>query len=195
VDSRYSSLSTGPASSPQIGSGEVDDLVAASVEDGFQHVEGETLGHFDGYLGRHGKLHPIDDGVDQHRARMRQRFGELALDLGRILDADALDTDCLSHGREVRVDKFRTGIKEPSRLLLQLDEAERPVVALRLSISAASFASSKGDRMLRVFRQPVDREVAEAASRITNAGDREMACRWTSIDKRLEGQPPQRRFD
>src|SRR5467141_2415366 len=47
------------------------------------------------------ELHAVDDGIDQHRAGMGQRRGELALDVGWILDAHALDADGLGHRSEV----------------------------------------------------------------------------------------------
>src|SRR5258708_31485288 len=50
--------------SPQVRSGEIDEIVAAAVEHGFDHVEREAFGHFDSNGGRgggHCSAHPPTD--------------------------------------------------------------------------------------------------------------------------------------
>jgi len=38
--------------------------------------------------------------------------------------------------------------------------------------------------------QPIDREIAKAATGVAYAGDREMAGAWTTINDRLDRSPP-----
>src|SRR6267154_1384504 len=116
------------ASPPQIRSGELDDLVGTTIENGLQHVKREALRHLHSYFRRHRQLQAVDDRIDEHRTGMSQGFGELRLHLRRILDAHALDADGLGHGREVRIDELGSGVKEAGRLLLELDEAESTIV-------------------------------------------------------------------
>src|SRR5258706_296458 len=119
------------ASPPQIRSGELDDLVGTSIENGLQHVKREALRHLRGYFRRHCQLHAVDDCIDEHRTGMSQGLGELLLHLRRILDAYALDADGLSHGREVRIDKLGSGVEKAGRLLFELDEADRRIARSR----------------------------------------------------------------
>src|SRR6266404_8051884 len=108
----------------QIRSGEFEDLVSTPIENGLEHVKREALRHLRGYFRRHRQLQAVDDRIDEHRTRMSQGLGELLLHLRRILDAHALDADGFSHGREVRIDKLRSGVEKAGRLLLELDKAE-----------------------------------------------------------------------
>src|ERR1700730_8542623 len=90
-------------SAPEIRLGEVDDLVAATAHDRLHHVEREALRHIEGDRGRHGKLCPVDNCIDENGAVMRQGSGDCVLHLARILDTNAADADGFGHGREVRV--------------------------------------------------------------------------------------------
>ena len=76
---------------PEVGAGEVDQLVAAAAEHRLDHVEREALGHLGVDGGRDGQLGAGDDGVDQDRAVMGEGGGDAAFDLARILDPDAAD--------------------------------------------------------------------------------------------------------
>src|SRR5258707_11735279 len=116
------------ASPQQIRSGELDDLVGTTIEDGLQHVKCKTLRHLRGYFRRHRQLHAVDDRIDQHRTGMSQGLGELLLYLGRVLNAHTLYADGLSHGREVRIDKLGSGVEKAGRLLFELDEAGAPLL-------------------------------------------------------------------
>jgi hypothetical protein len=71
---------------------------------------------------RHCQLHAIDDRINEYRAGMNQGHGELAVDLSWIPDAHTLDANGWGHGCEVRIDKCASGVEEPGRLLLELDE-------------------------------------------------------------------------
>ena len=57
-----------------------------------------------------------------------KRCGNAVLDLGRIFDADAADSDRFSHRREVRIVEFRAKIQKAGGFLLELDEAKGAVV-------------------------------------------------------------------
>src|ERR1700738_4921906 len=57
-----------PGLGPQVRSGEIDEIVTATVEYGFHHVEGEPLGHFRGNGGRDWKHGPAYPRVDQPRS-------------------------------------------------------------------------------------------------------------------------------
>jgi hypothetical protein len=76
----------------EVCSRQLHDLVGTTIQDRFQHVEREAFCHFSGDLGRHGQLHPVDDGVDEHRTGMGQGFGDLAVSLCRILDANTFNS-------------------------------------------------------------------------------------------------------
>jgi hypothetical protein len=71
---------------------------------------------------RHCQLHAIDDRINEYRAGMNQGYGKLTVDLSWILDAHTLDANGWGHGCEVRIDKCASGVEEPGRLLLELDE-------------------------------------------------------------------------
>src|ERR1700694_5724893 len=104
------------ASPPQIRTGELDDLVGTTIENGLQHVKRKTLRHLRGYFRRHRQLHAVDDRIDEHRPWRSERLSELPLPLLRILDAHALDADALSHDREVRIDNLGSGVEKAARL-------------------------------------------------------------------------------
>src|SRR5260370_41919356 len=57
----------------QIRSGELDDLVGTSIENGVQHVKREALRHLRGYFRRHAQLHPVDGCIDATGPGMSER--------------------------------------------------------------------------------------------------------------------------
>jgi hypothetical protein len=45
---------------------------------------------------------PIDHRIDKNRTIMRESSGDSVLDLGRVLDPNAANTDCFGHCCEIR---------------------------------------------------------------------------------------------
>ena len=128
-------------SAPQIGLREVNDLVTATAHDRLHHVEGEPLGHFEGDRGRHGELSPVDDGIDKNGAVVRECSGDSVVNLARVFDPNAANPDGFGHCRKIRIVELGPVLQEAGRLLLELDEAERPVVEdddLHRQLAAAS---------------------------------------------------------
>jgi hypothetical protein len=94
-----------------------------------KHVRREAaLCHFRIHLGRHRKLHPINDCIHQHRTIVRKRCREARLNVLRMFEANAAHADSFRHRREVWVLKIRAHIEEPARLLLEFDEAKCAVI-------------------------------------------------------------------
>src|SRR5258708_34045414 len=56
--------------SPQVRSGEIDEIVAAAVEHGFDHVEREAFGHFDSNGGGGGKHCSAHHPTHHHRSAL-----------------------------------------------------------------------------------------------------------------------------
>src|SRR3954447_22266319 len=115
-------------SAPKVGLREVDDLVSAPAQHSLQHKKREALGHFHGDGRRHRELRPIHYGIDEDRSAMGESGGDAVIHLASIFESNSLYADGFCHLREIRVLEFRAEIKEPCRLLLELDEPKRAVV-------------------------------------------------------------------
>src|ERR1700688_216332 len=117
-----------PVLSPQVRSSEINEIVTASVEYGFHHVECEALGHFGGDSGRNWEHRPAHHRIDQHRSVMSKCRSDARVDIGGILEPDPAHTTGFGHGGKVRVLEIRNEIEKAGGFLLDLDEAERAVV-------------------------------------------------------------------
>ena len=70
-------------SAAQVGRNQLEDLVAATVDDRFEQEEAETLGLLKRDLGRHGEFLFGRDRVDQHRPVVGEGAPLRRFDLGR----------------------------------------------------------------------------------------------------------------
>src|SRR5258707_9014826 len=120
VVSRFAIRFSNWSSRPQIGSGEIDEIVGAAVEHGFHHVEGEAFGHFDSNGGRDRKYRPAHHGIDQHRPVMGKCSSDTLVDVGGILKPDPAHAAGFSHGGKVRILEFGTEVEKARGFLLNL---------------------------------------------------------------------------
>src|SRR5580704_10337082 len=95
---------------PEIGAGEIDEVVATAADDRLEHVEAEALGHFDCDARRNREHHPAHDGVDEHRPLVCQRLSDTSLDVAGIFEPDPTHAHRLGHGGEIRVLEARAGV-------------------------------------------------------------------------------------
>src|ERR1700676_223055 len=101
-----------PGLGPQIRSGEINEIVSASVEYGFQHIEREALGHFDGNAGRDRKHGPAHHRVDEHRPVMGERVGDTFVDICRVLEPYPAHAAGLGHGGKVWILELGAEVKK-----------------------------------------------------------------------------------
>src|ERR1700694_5656110 len=117
-----------PVLSPQVRSSEIDEIVTATVEHGFHHVECEAFSHFGGNGGRNWEHRPAHHRIDQHGSVMSKCRSDARVDIGGILEPDPAHATGFSHGGKVRILEIRTEVEKAGGFLLDLDEGEGGVV-------------------------------------------------------------------
>src|SRR5712664_4488517 len=111
----------------QIDPGQIDDFVAASAENCFEHEEAESGHLLEGNRRRHRELLPADEDLDQGRSVMLESLSNHRSNLIRCLGGQPEQTCGFGHLRKIRVVKVGCEIKEAGCLHLQFDEGERVV--------------------------------------------------------------------
>jgi hypothetical protein len=96
--------------------------------------------HFERDRGWHREFGPREHRIDENRAVMRERVRDCALDVRGIRKTDPPDTDRFSHRGKVRIGELGPEIEESCRLLLKLNEPERPVLKTTTFTGSLSWA-------------------------------------------------------
>ena len=117
-----------PALSEQIGSGQIDELIAAAVQDGFRHEQGEPANLLHLQRRRHHELLCVDAYIQQRGAIVTEDALERWSQVLRTLDGDAEHAGGLCDFREIRIHEIDASVEKPSRPHFELYKAKGSVV-------------------------------------------------------------------